>query len=161
MTFNSKIGKPISVEHISKSFGNYNVLNDINFKVEQGEFLTLLGSSGCGKSTLLKIIAGFEKVNSGHIFIDEQEITHAPPYVRGIGIMFQNYALFPHMTVYENIAYPIKVRHCSKKEISEKIGQVLETVKLTGFESRFPNQLSGGQQQRCALARAIVYTAFR
>jgi spermidine/putrescine ABC transporter ATP-binding subunit len=125
--------------------------------IEQGEFLTLLGPSGSGKTTTLNMIAGFEIPSRGDILLETEDITTVPPNNRGIGMVFQNYALFPHMTVSDNIAFPLKMRKTPGEKIRQSIKEVLELVELPGFESRYPHQLSGGQQQRIALARALVF----
>ncbi|AAL81874.1 putative sugar-binding transport ATP-binding protein [Pyrococcus furiosus DSM 3638] len=130
---------------------------DIPFlEAKPGEFLTLLGPSGCGKTTTLRIIAGFEKPDKGKIYFDDTVMNDVPPYERNIGIVFQDYALFPHMTVYDNISFGLKLRKLSKEEIKRRVSWALELVGLKGFEDRYPEQLSGGQQQRVALARALV-----
>lgn len=143
-------------------------LEDIEFKqadfrldipsleAKPGEFLTLLGPSGCGKTTTLRIMAGFEKPDKGKIYFDDTVMNDVPPYERNIGIVFQDYALFPHMTVYDNISFGLKLRKLSKEEIKRRVSWALELVGLKGFEDRYPEQLSGGQQQRVALARALV-----
>ncbi|EHR78504.1 ABC transporter ATPase [Thermococcus litoralis DSM 5473] len=143
-------------------------LEDIEFKqagfrldipsleAKPGEFLTLLGPSGCGKTTTLRIIAGFEKPDKGKIYFNDTVMNDVPPYERNIGIVFQDYALFPHMTVYDNISFGLKLRKLSKEEIKRRVSWALELVGLKGFEDRYPEQLSGGQQQRVALARALV-----
>lgn len=143
-------------------------LEDIEFKqddfrlyipfleAKQGEFLTLLGPSGCGKTTTLRIIAGFEKPDKGRVYFDDTVVNDVPPYERNIGIVFQDYALFPHMTVYDNISFGLKLRKLPKEEIRRRVSWALELVGLKGFEDRYPEQLSGGQQQRVALARALV-----
>lgn len=154
---NNNIGKNIFVNNINKFFSNVKVLEDVSLKIDSGEYITILGASGCGKTTLLKIIAGFEKPSNGKIFINNEDITNKKAYLRNIGFLFQNYALFPHMTVRQNIAYPLHVRKFSNTEISNSIKKVVEMVKLQGLEERYPSQLSGGQQQRVALARAVVY----
>jgi len=130
---------------------------DIPFlEAKPGEFLTLLGPSGCGKTTTLRIIAGFEKPDKGKIYFNDIVMNDVPPYERNIGIVFQDYALFPHMTVYDNISFGLKLRKLSKEEIKRRVSWALELVGLKGFEDRYPEQLSGGQQQRVALARALV-----
>ena len=151
------IGKKLEISHLTKYYGSFKALEDINLVCMPGEFVTILGSSGCGKTTLLKVIAGFEKNSDGGIFIDGDNIENEKPYERNIGMLFQNYALFPHMTVAENIAYPLKLRKVEKEEIKKRVAEMISMVKLNGMEKRFPRQLSGGQQQRVALARAIVY----
>lgn len=151
------IGQSIKIDHVSKFYGNFQALDNINLEANAGEFLTILGSSGSGKTTLLKIIAGFEETASGKILINEEDVARRKPYERNIGMLFQNYALFPHMTVAQNIAYPLKIRKISKTEQKKMVARMIEMVKLNGLENRYPRQLSGGQQQRVALARAIVY----
>lgn len=151
------IGKNVVVSNVNKLFSNVKVLEDVSLQIEAGQFITILGASGCGKTTLLKIIAGFEKPSSGKIFVDGEDITNKKAYLRNIGILFQNYALFPHMTVRQNIAYPLHIRKFSSEEISKSVKKVVEMVELQGLEERYPSQLSGGQQQRVALARAVVY----
>jgi len=128
----------------------------VSARVERGEFFTFLGPSGCGKTTTLRIIAGLELPDSGRVIIDGEDVTYLPPYKRDTAMVFQNYALWPHMTVFENIAYGLKVRKLPKEEIRRRVKEVLELVRLEGLESRYPTQLSGGQQQRVALARALV-----
>lgn len=151
------IGKKLEIRELTKYYGSFKALEDINLVCMPGEFITILGSSGCGKTTLLKVIAGFEKNSDGGIYIDGDNIETQKPYERNIGMLFQNYALFPHMTVEENIAYPLKLRKVKKEEIKQRVAEMIAMVKLEGMEKRFPKQLSGGQQQRVALARAIVY----
>jgi putative spermidine/putrescine transport system ATP-binding protein len=153
------MAKPmVEFRGVRKSYdGRSLVVRDLNLEVAQGEFLTLLGPSGSGKTTTLMMLAGFEKPDLGDILVDGKRITDVPVHKRGIGVVFQSYALFPHMTVAENLAYPLRVRGASKAEINEKVRKVIDTVKLKGFEDRKPTQLSGGQKQRVALARAIVF----
>jgi len=147
----------VEVQDVRKSYGNMEVLKSVSLHVKNGEFLTILGPSGSGKTTLLKIISGFEYPTSGRVLIGNQDITYSPPHKRGIGMVFQNYALFPHMTVYENIRFPLAMRRMNKKTIEEKVHQALELVQLTQFKDRYPAQLSGGQKQRVALARSVVF----
>lgn len=147
----------VYLKSLTKRFGKVVAVDDVTLHVREGEFLTLLGPSGSGKTTTLMLIAGFEPPTSGEIFIRGENILLVPPFKRNIGMVFQNYALFPHMTVFDNIAFPLQMRKMTKKEIKEKVGRVLELVKLPGFEHRYPKQLSGGQQQRVALARAHIY----
>jgi len=147
----------VHAKNLTKRFGDNTVFEDIEFSIEKGEFITLLGPSGCGKSTLLRSLAGLNPVDGGEIWVNGEEITHQVPQERGIGMVFQNYALFPHMTVYENLSFPLKVRKVSKDETDKKINKALSMVSLTGFETRMPGQLSGGQQQRVAVARALVF----
>ena len=137
--------------------GRSTVVRNLDLEVAQGEFLTLLGPSGSGKTTTLMMLAGFETPSQGDIIVDGRCVTDTPAHKRGIGVVFQSYALFPHMTVTENLAYPLRVRRAGQSEISEKVARAIDMVKLRGFEDRKPSQLSGGQKQRVALARAIVF----
>jgi spermidine/putrescine ABC transporter ATP-binding subunit len=146
----------IVVANLTKRFGTNLVVNRASFSIEEGELFTLLGPSGCGKTTLLRLIAGFYAPDEGEIRFDERVVNAVPPHERGIGMVFQNYALWPHMTVLENIAYGLKLRKVAKREIESRAAAVLEKVRLTGLEGRYPGQISGGQQQRVALARALV-----
>jgi putative spermidine/putrescine transport system ATP-binding protein len=141
---------------VTKRFGKTVALHEVSLAVKRGEFMTLLGPSGCGKTTLLNLGAGFFSPDGGEILIDGERVNDVPTYKREIGMMFQNYALFPHMTVAAKVAYGLKVRHVDKHEIGRRVGEALALVKLTGMEERKPRQLSGGQQQRVALARALV-----
>lgn len=152
-----KIGNSLEIQSVCKLYGKYQALDNVRLKAEPGEFITILGSSGSGKTTLLKIIAGFEKANGGKILIAGENIEDKKAYERNIGMLFQNYALFPHLTVRENIAYPLKVRKLKKEDIEKKVNDALRMVHLEQLGNRYPKQLSGGQQQRVALARAIVY----
>ena len=146
----------VCFEHIDKSFdGKTLVIKDLNLDISQGEFLTMLGPSGSGKTTTLMMLAGFETPTNGEIYFSDQSISDIPPYKRNIGMVFQDYSLFPHMTVKENLTFPLKVRKLAKDEIGRKVARALEMVELRGFEGRMPAQLSGGQQQRVALARAL------
>ena len=146
----------IRFEKINKIFGTNHVLKDIDLEVEKGQLVTLLGPSGCGKSTLLRCLAGLEQVTDGHIFLDGQEITDVIPRRRGIGMVFQQYSLFPNMNVHDNVAYGLKLKKMPKEEIRQKVEEMLEIVGLSDKISQYPAQLSGGQQQRVALARAMV-----
>ena len=146
----------IRLEKISKSFPGVEALSGISQQIESGEFFTLLGPSGCGKTTLLRTIAGFYRQNEGHIYIDNKLIDNVPAYERNTGMVFQNYAVFPHMTVFENVAFGLKNRKVPSSEIKKKVAHVLEMARLSGYEERTPDQLSGGQQQRVGLARAMV-----
>jgi spermidine/putrescine transport system ATP-binding protein len=141
---------------ISKTFGEVTAVKNFSLEVEDGEFISLLGPSGCGKTTLLRIIAGFEIPDSGEVLLDERNIVGLQPFKRPMNMVFQRYALFPHMTVYENIAFSQFLKKRPKEEIDEKVARMLELVQLEGFEPRKPNQLSGGQCQRIALARALI-----
>ncbi len=147
----------LSIEHLSKRYGPVLALDGISLQIERGQFLTLLGPSGCGKTTLLMLIAGFTAASSGSIRLDGAPIDHLPPERRNFGMVFQGYALFPHLTVAENVAFPLRVRRLGKAEIAVRVRQALETVQLSEFAQRMPRQLSGGQQQRAALARALVF----
>ena len=149
--------KNVFIQNVTKLFGNVKAVDDVSLTIEAGEFLTLLGPSGSGKTTLLNMIAGFFRPTRGHILIGDKDITSLPPEKRDVGMTFQNYALFPHMTVADNIAFPLKMRKASKGEISKRIEEVLELVRLRDFGKRYPKQLSGGQQQRVSLARSIVF----
>jgi ABC-type Fe3+/spermidine/putrescine transport system ATPase subunit len=146
----------IRFDAVTKRFGEAFALNQVTLSIRRGEFMTLLGPSGCGKTTLLNLAAGFFSPDGGDILIDGQAVNDVPTYKRQIGLMFQNYALFPHMSVTGNVAYGLKVRRVPRHERDRRIAEVLALVKLTGFEDRRPRQLSGGQQQRVALARALV-----
>jgi ABC-type Fe3+/spermidine/putrescine transport system ATPase subunit len=146
----------ISVANLTKRFGQLAVVSDVSLSIEEGEMFTLLGPSGCGKTTLLRLIAGFYAPDGGEIRFDDRVVNAVPPHERGIGMVFQNYALWPHMKVSENVSYGLKLRKISPTEINGRVQGVLEKVKLTGLGDRYPGQLSGGQQQRVALARALV-----
>lgn len=147
----------LEIRNIFKEFNENPVVNNISLDINRGEFLTILGPSGSGKTTLLNLIAGFLKKDKGQILLGNQDISQQKPYERNFGMVFQNYALFPHMNVFNNIAYPLRIRKLSKKDIEKKVNEILKLVGLEGYHSRVPNQLSGGQQQRVALARAIVF----
>jgi spermidine/putrescine ABC transporter ATP-binding subunit len=147
----------VFIENVSKHFGDIKAVDQVTFSIKGGEFLTLLGPSGSGKTTLLNMIAGFFRPTNGVILIGEKDITVLPPEKRDVGMTFQNYALFPHMTVAENIAFPLKMKKVPRQEIADRIKKALELVRLSGFELRHPKQLSGGQQQRISLARSIVF----
>ena len=146
----------IDVRNIHKSYKDKVVLDNINLSVKKGEFVTILGPSGCGKTTLLRLIAGFLPATSGQIFIGGKEITGIPPYKRPVNTVFQKYALFPHLNVYDNIAFGLKLKKLPRKEIDRKVARVLKMVSMTDYEYRSVDSLSGGQQQRVAIARAIV-----
>ncbi len=148
----------VKFDKVDKSYdGKVLVVKDLNLDIAEGEFITMLGPSGSGKTTCLMMLAGFETPTNGEIYLDGNPISNIPPHKRGIGMVFQNYALFPHMTVYENLAFPLKVRKFSKDEIDKKVEKALSMVSLSDFGSRMPAQLSGGQQQRVAVARALVF----
>lgn len=146
----------IRFENIVKKFGDSTVLKGISFDVERGDFVTLLGPSGCGKSTLLRCLAGLEGVSSGRIYLDGEDITDREPKDRNIGMVFQQYSLFPNMNVSQNIAFGLRMKKLGDREIDERVGRIIRTVDLEGRENSMPRQLSGGQQQRVALARSIV-----
>ena len=146
----------VEVKGLAKRFGASVVFEDLSFEIDDGEFITLLGPSGCGKSTLLRCLAGLERPDAGNIYVNGEDITHTKPQKRGIGMVFQSYALFPNMTVAENIAFGLKMQGLPKTEILHRAAQTIRTVELTGNEKKYPNQLSGGQRQRVALARALV-----
>ena len=155
------VGKPgsavaVHFDRVSKRFGTVAAISDLSLEVRRGELLTLLGPSGCGKTTLLNLIAGFFSPDDGSISIDGRLVNDVPTHQREIGLVFQSYALFPHMTVAANIAYGLRMRRLPRREITRRVGDVLSLVKLQGFADRKPRQLSGGQQQRVALARALV-----
>jgi putative spermidine/putrescine transport system ATP-binding protein len=152
-----KVHEPIRLRGISKSYGRTIVLDDIGFDVAAGEFLTLLGPSGSGKSTLLMIVAGFVRPEAGSILVDGREFVDLPPHRRGMGVVFQNYALFPHMTVAQNVAFPLRYRKLREVEMAQRVREALAMVRLDGYERRRIDELSGGQRQRVALARAIVF----
>jgi len=146
----------ISVKDLTKRFGPLAVVSEVSLSIQEGELFTLLGPSGCGKTTLLRLIAGFYAPDGGEIRFDDRVVNAVPPHERGIGMVFQNYALWPHMTVSENVSYGLKLRKISSSEIAERVRGVLHKVGLTGLGDRYPGQISGGQQQRVALARALV-----
>ncbi len=146
----------VEVRNVTHFYGRTKVLDEINLKVRKGEFFSLLGPSGAGKTTLLRIIGGFVFPTRGSVYIQNERMDHRPPYQRNTTMVFQHLALFPHMNVFDNVAYGLKVRRRPWQEIARRVAEVLELVKLTGFENRYPKQLSGGQQQRVALARSIV-----
>ena len=148
--------KILELKNISKDFEKGEVLRDINLYVRQGEFLTLLGPSGCGKTTLLRIIGGFETPASGKVFFDGKDITDLPPYMRQVNTVFQHFALFPHLNVYDNIAFGLNIKKLPKDEIRSKITDILALTNLSGFEKRHISKLSGGEKQRVAIARALV-----
>lgn len=146
----------IRLEEVVKNFDDQKVVKNINLDVYEGEFLTLLGSSGCGKTTTLRMIAGFEEPTSGDIYLDGDNMEGKPPYARNVNTVFQSYALFPHMNVFDNIAFGLVEKKVPKAEIKERVNKVLDMVQLKGFEKRKPSQMSGGQKQRVAIARALV-----
>ena len=146
----------ISVQRITKQFDDYVALNDVSVDVPKGSLTALLGPSGSGKSTLLRIVAGLETADQGSVFIDGEDVTGRPPQERGVGFVFQHYAAFKHKTVYDNVAFGLKIRKRPKAEIAERVNQLLKLVQLEGLAKRYPSQLSGGQRQRMGLARALA-----
>jgi iron(III) transport system ATP-binding protein len=146
----------IQLKDLVKRFGTLEAVSHISLQIRDGELFTLLGPSGCGKTTLLRLIGGFHKPDGGEIFFGPRAVAGIPPYERNIGMVFQNYALWPHMTIFENIAYGLKLKKFAREKISSKVQHALGLVNLKGLEKRYPGQLSGGQQQRVALARALV-----
>ena len=146
----------IRIDDVSKKFGEFVAVNDVSLNIYQGEIFCLLGGSGCGKTTLLRMLAGFETPTEGRIFIDGQDMAGVPPYKRPVNMMFQSYALFPHMTVEQNVAFGLKQEGMPKAEIAQRVSEMLALVKLQEFPKRKPHQLSGGQRQRVALARSLV-----
>ena len=148
----------LHVRNLSKYYGAIAAVDDVSFSVPRGAFLTLLGPSGSGKTTILMALAGFVEPSAGDILVDDRIITHLTPEKRNFGMVFQGYALFPHLTVAENVAFPLKVRGASKADMAQKVTQALDLVQLSQYADRMPRQLSGGQQQRVALARAMVFS---
>jgi len=146
----------IVVREISKSFGDFAALRDVSLEVPTGSLTALLGPSGSGKSTLLRVVAGLERPDAGEVLIAEEDVTGEAPQRRGVGFVFQHYAAFKHMTVYENVAFGLRIQHRPRAEIRDRVGELLRLVQLEGFASRFPAQLSGGQRQRMGLARALA-----
>lgn len=152
----------VKIESVTKLFGDVKAVNNFSIVINDGEFVSILGPSGCGKTTMLRMIAGFERADSGEIYIGTDLVSSSgrklfiPPEKRKIGMVFQSYAIWPHMSVFDNVAYPLKIKQLSKRDIVEKTNRVLEMVYLGGYSQRLPSQLSGGQQQRVALARALV-----
>ena len=146
----------IQIENVTKKFGDFTAIDNLNLEIYKNEFFSLLGPSGCGKTTLLRMLAGFEKITDGRILLDGEDISEIPPHLRPINMMFQSYALFPHMTVEKNIAFGLKQDNLPESEIKQRVEEMLELVELTDFAKRKPNQLSGGQSQRVALARSLA-----
>ena len=146
----------VKLENVTKSFFDKVIIKNLDLEIYEGEFLTLLGPSGCGKTTILRIISGIEHVSGGKVYIDNKDVTEVPATKREVNTIFQNFALFPHMSVYENIAFGLKMKKVSTVEIEKQVKKVIKLVKLEGFEDRLPGQLSGGQQQRVAIARGVV-----
>lgn len=150
-------GSSITFSNISKRYGPLHAIEEFSLAIVAGEFVSLLGPSGSGKTTLLMTLAGFEAPSSGQVLIDDRDVTFVPPNKRGIGMVFQRYALFPHLTVAQNIAFPLRMRKMPRAEIKRNVERILNLIQLEGFEARLPNQLSGGQQQRVAVGRALVF----
>ncbi len=146
----------VRVDRVTKRFGDFVAVDDVSLSIGQGEIFCLLGGSGCGKTTLLRMLAGFETPTAGSIFIDGQDMTGIPPYERPANMMFQSYALFPHMTVAKNVAFGLEQERLARAEITQRVGEILELVRMDAYAQRKPHQLSGGQRQRVALARALV-----
>ena len=146
----------VRLQGVTKRFGSITAVREVSLDVRRGEFLTLLGPSGCGKTTLLNLVAGFLEPDAGEVYIGERRVTQVPPFQRDIGMVFQNYALFPHMNVFENVAFGLRMRKVPGTDIQRRVEEALDIVRLGGFGARRSRELSGGQQQRVALARAIV-----
>jgi spermidine/putrescine transport system ATP-binding protein len=149
-------GSSVRVDKVQKNYGTFKAINDVSFEIKKGEFFSLLGPSGCGKTTLLRIIAGFEDPSEGAVFIDDQNVIPIPANKRHVNTVFQNYALFPHLTVFENVAFPLRLKKIPEHQIKKNVTEYLELVKLPGELKKFPAQLSGGQKQRVAIARALI-----
>ncbi|QQO09269.1 ABC transporter ATP-binding protein [Breznakiella homolactica] len=149
-------GSDVVIEGVSKAFGDFKVLKDVNLTIKKGEFFSLLGPSGCGKTTLLRIIAGFESPDIGVVTFDGKDVLPLPPNRRPANTVFQNYALFPHLSIFDNVAFPLRIRKASKQEIDSKVTEYLKLVELEEHSHKKPNQLSGGQKQRVAIARALI-----
>lgn len=147
----------LNFSSVSKAYGDFKALDNVSLEIEAGEFMTLLGPSGSGKTTMLMVIAGFVTPTAGGVFLDSANITSLPPEMRNFGLVFQGYALFPHMTVARNVAYPLRIRGVEQQEIDARVHQVLKLIQLEHLAERYPKQLSGGQQQRVALARSLVF----
>ena len=147
----------VSLRDIVVEFDGQRILDGLNLDIHDKEFVTLLGSSGCGKTTTLRLIAGFLEPNSGKVLLKGEDITGVPPYKRPVNTVFQKYALFPHMNVFENVSYGLRVKHKPAEEIKKRVAEALSLMQLSGMEKRFPNQMSGGQMQRVAIARALIH----
>ena len=146
----------VSLRHVDKWYGDNHVVKDLNLEIMEGEFLTLLGPSGCGKTTTLRMIAGFEDASGGIIEVQGERVEEKEPYQRDVNTVFQNYSLFPHMTVFDNVAYGPTIRKVPKAKIKEDVTRMLALVQMSGYERRKPDALSGGQKQRVAIARALI-----
>lgn len=150
------VGGEISILKVNKFFDDFQVLKDVNLDIKKGEFFSILGPSGCGKTTLLRVIAGFEDVQEGDVLLDGESILHLPANKRPVNIIFQSYALFPHLTVFENIAFPLRLKKFTEGEIKERVGNLLNLIRMEEHAFKYPSQLSGGQKQRVAIARALA-----
>jgi spermidine/putrescine transport system ATP-binding protein len=146
----------VRLERVTKQFNEITAVDDLDLDIHRGEFFSMLGPSGCGKTTTLRMIGGFEEPSAGTVYLNGEDVTGQPPYRRDVNTVFQSYALFPHLDVYENVAFGLRRKHVDKGEINTRVMDTLRLVDLPGFEKRKPSQLSGGQQQRVALARALV-----
>src|SRR5512146_2641655 len=146
----------VDIRRVSKSFGSTEVVHAVDVHVRDGAFVVLVGPSGCGKSTLLRMIAGLEEISKGQILIGGRQVNNLPPKDRDVAMVFQNYALYPHMTVFDNMAFSLKLAKAPKEEIQQRVGRAAEILNLTEYLARYPRQLSGGQRQRVAMGRAIV-----
>jgi len=146
----------LEIRNVTRRFGDFTAVDDVSISIEAGEFFTLLGPSGCGKTTLLRMIAGFDVPDAGKIIVDGQDMAGIPPEARNIHTVFQSYALFPHMNVEDNIAFPLRMAKTDAAQIGRRVEEALEDVRLTGMNRRYPNELSGGQKQRVAVARALI-----
>ena len=147
-------GEFLVFDHVTKRFGALTAVDDVSFSIQKGEFFSLLGPSGCGKTTLLRMVGGFERPDSGRIYLDGKDITDAPPNMRRVHTVFQNYALFPTMTIWDNIAFSLRLAKKPKAEIEESVDAILEMIRMSDHAWKYPSQLSGGQKQRVAIARA-------
>ena len=146
----------ISIQNVDKRFGTFQAIHDVSIDIQRGEFFSLLGASGCGKTTLLRMLAGFESVSAGRIMIDGQSMVEVPPHHRPVNMVFQSYAIFPHLTVRDNIAYGLRKQKLARAKRYEMVEEMLDLIKLPGYGTRRANELSGGQRQRVALARALI-----
>jgi len=142
--------------NVTKKFGDFTAVNDISLTIDDCKFFSFLGPSGCGKTTILRMIAGFELPTEGRIFLDNQDITDVPSYKRPVNTIFQNYSLFPHMSIFDNVAFGLKIKKLDKHQIKEQVEKILTIVQMQDHKFKFPNQISGGQMQRVAIARALV-----
>lgn len=150
------LGSNVIIDNLSKNYGDFQALKNVSLKINQGEFFSILGPSGCGKTTLLRIIAGFAFPDEGSVYLGDENIVNLPPEERDCNTVFQNYALFPHLSIYENIAFPLRLQKINSSEIDERVTKYIKLVQLEGHENKKPNQVSGGQRQRVAIARALI-----